>query len=1307
MISKKLKCLLSMSMAMGMSFSLLGNTTSAISISKNNSPHSVNDTQTEKVNIAPRGSATANSTEVGRNPSMAIDDNTSSLWAAQGRVFPSWVNVELDKTYEVEDIEIVFEKATAFQFDVSVSEDGTTWTKVHEYRGDEAIKNQVINYTGLAKYVKLDLIDVKNNSTIWPAVAEIKVFSNIEVAPPPVDGNNIAQGKIVYGRDDNKTHKLSDAVDGKLNTYWDGGQYPSYLEIDLENVYSLDTINIVNYEAGNRYYEYSVYGSVDGVNFDKIAEKTSHSPSTWEGDTFDLNKEVEARFIRVLLEYGSANEAAHISEVRVYGEESGQTGSPAPEINIQSFEDTEYAAPVTTEDTINEVNGIVERRLGAEYISWFDFEVAQSLDGLDYYEITNGENGKIKIKGNNGVSIATGLNYYLKYYCKVNIAQNGAPVTMPETAPAVDGLIRKDTPYETRYAYNYCTLSYSMAFWNDDEWQTELDWLALSGVNLVLDLTAQDEVWRRFLGKLGYDITEIKNWLVGPGYMAWQHMANMSTFGGPLPDQWFEARTDLARTMQRKMKTLGMEPVLQGYSGMVPTNIKDKRPDVEIIAQGTWNAFQRPSMLKTTSAEYEEFSRLFYESQEEVFGKDATNYYATDPFHEGGITGGMSKGTVYRETLDSMLEYDNDAIWVVQSWQENPTQNALDGVGTADRDHLLVLDLYSELDPRWPGRSNIWGYQWKTPEFDGTPWVWNMLNNFGGRMGLHGQLETLATEIPKAYKATSTGKQSKMKGIGITPEATGTNPVIFDLMFEMAWTEEEVDIDTWLRNYVERRYGKVTDNAYEAWLILNETAYKRRTDYHEGAGESIINARPKFNVNSASTWGSAKISYNKMKLEEAVKLLLEDYDTLKDSPGYLYDLTDCLRQVLANSSQEYYKKFTSLYNTGDKEGFIEYADKFLELIKLQEELLSTNENFLLGTWIEDAKEIAFDDFSTDMFEINARALLTTWGAVKQSEGGLHDYSNRQWSGLTGDFYLKRWEMWIDTLKTAIETGTTPQGINWFEWEWDWVRSNNEFTTKASDLDVKTIGNRIFEEFSVSELNKPDPLAIPQGKMKATATSSEPSTSEGPAEYVLDGDSETIWHTKYSGGKDELPQSITLDLGDNYVINKFSYLPRQNGTNGNITSYDLQVSTDGVNFTTIKSGTLANDASEKIITFDDVTASYVRLVAKSGAGGYATAAELNVYKSDKEIVVEKPSNLMASEIESNSANITWSAPKETTGLVGYLIYKDGKLLTEVTASTTSYNIENLKSNSIYGFKVVSKYSNGQTSNPISLNLRTQK
>lgn len=66
-----------------------------------------------------------------------------------------------------------------------------------------------------------------------------------------------------------------------------------------------------------------------------------------------------------------------------------------------------------------------------------------------------------------------------------------------------------------------CTHSYNMAFWGEDEWQNELDWLTLNGYNTVLDITGQEEVWRRFLGGLGYSEQEVRDWLVGPGYLGW------------------------------------------------------------------------------------------------------------------------------------------------------------------------------------------------------------------------------------------------------------------------------------------------------------------------------------------------------------------------------------------------------------------------------------------------------------------------------------------------------------------------------------------------------------------------------------------------------------------------------------------------------------------------------------------------------------------------------------------------------------------------------------------------------------------
>jgi len=91
----------------------------------------------------------------------------------------------------------------------------------------------------------------------------------------------------------------------------------------------------------------------------------------------------------------------------------------------------------------------------------------------------------------------------------------------------------------------------------------------------------------------------------------------------------------------------------------------------------------------------------------------------------------------------------------------------------------------------------------------------------------------------------------------------------------------------------------------------------------------------------------------------------------------------------------------------------------------------------------------------------------------------------------------------------------------------------------------------------------------------------------------------------------------------------------------------------------------------------------------------------------EIVVGKINNLKASNVDKNSITLNWNKPSTIVGLVEYIIYKDGKLVDKVDASTTSYNFTGLKTNSIYGFKVIGKYSNGEESKPVSINVRTKK
>ncbi len=137
--------------------------------------------------------------------------------------------------------------------------------------------------------------------------------------------------------------------------------------------------------------------------------------------------------------------------------------------------------------------------------------------------------------------------------------------------------------------------------------------------------------------------------------------------------------------------------------------------------------------------------------------------------------------------------------------------------------------------------------------------------------------------------------------------------------------------------------------------------------------------------------------------------------------------------------------------------------------------------------------------------------------------------------------------------------------------------------------------------------------IPQSQMTATATSEE---TTRVASMAIDGNPETMWHTKYDLS-DVLPQSITLNLGGAYKINEVTYLPRKSGAskNGNITSYNVYVSTDGKTFTKVASGNWANDFTEKNATFTSTDASYVKLEATAGFNGYAAAAEINVSAVD--------------------------------------------------------------------------------------------
>lgn len=865
---------------------------------------------------------------------------------------------------------------------------------------------------------------------------------------------DLALHKPVHTNDNRKTAPC--LTDGSPATRWISLLYPAYAQIDLEGCYRLSKVVVHTPPQGASLYD--VYASTDGANFTRIARKTEETPCPPAGEAFEID--CAARYLRVWVTYNSAADGAALCGVEAYGEPSGQPCKPAAFAPPEEFEQSAYHAPITREDTLREVRELIAYTVGEAHADWFTLRLAENerKPGRDYFTLTD-ENGKIAVTGRTGVCLAVGFNHYLKYCCNAHVSQMSRQVRLPAAPVPVGTGVRRETPFQTRFSYNYCTLSYTMAFWGEAEWKHELYWLAMNGVNLVLDITAQEEVWRRFLGALGYSHMECKDFLTGPAYYAWAYMANMSGFGGPVHDNWFHSRTSLARGNHARMRRLGMQPVLQGYSGMIPSDIRQKVKGAKIIRQGLWNGFPRPAMLKTTTGAYRRLAQLFYRCQREVYG-DVSHYYATDPFHEGGRSGRMSPKKMARFVLDEMLRSDPQSVWVIQSWGANPSKALLHGL-RGQKEHALVLDLYAEVRPHWE--------TWAGGEFDSTPWLWCMLNNFGGRMGLYGHMDTIESEVARAANTAGC-----MAGIGITPEATFSNPVLFDLFFETIWSEtpeklQPIDPEVWLAQYVRRRYGAESEAALEAFRVLRNTVYRSSLNQNgEGAPESVVNARPALQIRAASTWGTAVIGYDKHEFERAVRLLLEDYEALKQSDSYLFDLADCLKQMLANTAQAYHSGMVQAYQEHNPAEFDGYSARFFQLIDLTEQVLGARKEFLLGTWLRGALECAngTDDFTRDLYELNARALITTWGSSRVANaGGLHDYSNKQWAGLTRDFYRPRWAKWA-ALRRAELAGKAKdrrsekeQAEDWFCMEWRWVLARNAYPSEPNGMDLRELARR--------------------------------------------------------------------------------------------------------------------------------------------------------------------------------------------------------------------------------------------------------
>ena len=692
-----------------------------------------------------------------------------------------------------------------------------------------------------------------------------------------------------------------------------------------------------------------------------------------------------------------------------------------------------YGCSMSTESD-QPVSELAERLLPDNNSSSFVFEKLSS--DSDFFELEQAADDRIIIRGNNGVSIARGLNHYLRNYCHKSVSWCGNNLSeLPVPLPPVREKVRVTASFPYRYYLNYCTYSYSMAFWDWEQWEKEIDRMALQGINMpLMAVYSQYAVWQNTLRRLNFSEDDIRKFLPGAGYEAWWLMGNLEGFGGPVTPEFIARQTDLQQKMLKRMRELGMKPVFQGFYGMVPNTLKEKFPDARIKDQGIWGTYQRPAFLDPTDPLFDKLAAIYYEEQKNLFGE--AQFFGGDPFHEGGTSEGINVKLAAQKILQAMRKVNPQALWVLQGWQHNPVKELMEGVKPGE---TIILDLMACERPQWGGVKTSmfhkpeghWNHQW----------IWCALPNFGGKTGLHGKMSSYASR-PVFAKHHPMGKN--ISGIGTAPEGIGTIPVVYDMVYDMAWRTDSIHIPQWLDNYTYYRYGTEDNNCNKAWKLLSETIYECHNELG-GPVESYICARPSDTIQHVSTWGNAVMFYDPMKVVKAWDLLYQSRKRFNHSDTYEYDLTDVTRQVLSDYAKYLHERMVLAFQKKDKERFMEYSGKFLNIIKDEDRLLSTRKEFMLGTWLAEAEKAGGTPEEKRRFVTNAKRLITTW---TDTDSDLHDYANKEWSGLLIDFYLPRWEAYV-TYKTSLLYGKKLPYPDYSKMEQEWVLTNSTYLSRVN------------------------------------------------------------------------------------------------------------------------------------------------------------------------------------------------------------------------------------------------------------------
>jgi alpha-N-acetylglucosaminidase len=699
---------------------------------------------------------------------------------------------------------------------------------------------------------------------------------------------------------------------------------------------------------------------------------------------------------------------------------------------LAAMPNAEAAASASTAKTA--ARGVLQRLL-PDHLSHFEFQNIPHEDNHDVFELES-QGDTIVLRGSSGVAMCSALNWYLEHYCRCHVSWLGNQLDLPDPLPTVPAKVRKVSPHRYRYWLNYCAFSYSLAFWDWNQWERFIDWMALHGINMPLAVTGQEAIWQAVGKRFELSDEQMAAFLPGPAYLPFGWMGCLDGWGGPLPQSWIDQHVDLERKILARQRELGMTPVLQGFTGHLPAAMREKFPSARFHAT-RWAGFPETTFVDPFDPLFLEVGKAFIEEQKRLYGTD--HFYAADTFiemmppsNDPAFLAGMGKA-VYA----AMAAADPEARWLMQGWifinngrfWQPPQAKALFGAVPDGR--LILIEM---------GRDKYL----ETESYYGKPWIWTTIRNYGNKVELGSSLSDI---LQRANRAMASPQRGRLCGSGAIMEGLGYDPVVFELVADLNWRNDITDLESWVMEFIHHRYGRQSRQMEEAWKGLLKTVYDKP------GGDGIIWMRPALKPRKH---GRDPIPYDHRALFHAARQMLACADEFAKVDTFQYDLVHVVRQVMVNAARPIYEELVQAHQEKNREQLTAAGARLHALITDTDALLSTRREFLLGCWIADAQGWATNDEERRLYEWNARNQITLWG---RPDTWLQGYARKHWAGLMADFYGGRWQLFVQRLDEALAAGE-PFDADAFEkecqsWEDRWTRATNPYPNEPVGNPITT------------------------------------------------------------------------------------------------------------------------------------------------------------------------------------------------------------------------------------------------------------